>query len=98
MVRFLGFIKGKITTAWVLGTSKYSVWAKSGDKLKDSQVVTDRIITGDFQQLAGGLEIRFGGSADDSVATINNEFEIEVAGWQEEVDNSAVYSVRMTRR
>ena len=90
-------LKVKITTAGVLGTSKYSVWAKSGDKLKDSQVVTDRIITGDFQQLAGGLEIRFGGSADDSVATINNEFEIEVAGWQEEVDNSAINSVKMTR-
>ena len=61
-------------------------------------MVTTRKISGDFQPLAGSLQIRFGGSADDSVATANNEWEVEVSGWQEEVDNSAVNSVRMTRR
>lgn len=90
-------LKIKVTTGGVLGTSKYSVWAKDGDKLKNTQVVTDSTITGDYQPLAGGLEIRFGGSADDSVATANNEWECEVAGWQEEVDNSTVNSVKMTR-
>ena len=44
------------------------------------------------------IEIRFGGSTKTSVATATNEWEIEVAGWQEEVDNSAINSVRMTRR
>ena len=90
-------LKIKVTTGGVLGTSKYSVWAKDGDKLKNTQVVTDSTITGDYQPLAGGLEIRFGGSADDSVATANNEWECEVAGWQEEVDNSTINSVKMTR-
>ena len=90
-------LKVKITTGGVLGTAKYSVWAKSGDKLKDTQVITDETMTGDFQVLTSGLQIRFGGSADDSVATVNDEWEIEVAGWQEEVDNSSINSVKMTR-
>ena len=94
-------IKVIITTGGVLGTAKYSVYTKDSDKLKNNQVVTDEIITGDFQTLAGGLQIRFGGSADDSTANVSDtpdEWEIEVSGWAEEVDNSAINSVRMTRR
>jgi len=90
-------LKIKVTTGGVLGTAKYSVWAKSGDKLKDTQVVTTEVITGDFQKLAGGLEIRFAGSADATEAAINDEWEVEVAGYLEEVDNSAMNSVKMTR-
>ncbi len=91
-------VKVKIITGGVLGTATYSVWVKDADSLKATQVVTARKISGDYQSLAGSLEIRFGGSTDSSVATANNEWEVEVAGWQEEVDNSAVNSVRMTRR
>ena len=90
-------VQVKITTGGVLGTAKYSVWVKSGDKLKDTQVVTTQTITGDFQALAGGLEIRFGGSSDTSEAAVNDEWEVEVAGWAEEVDNSTVNSIKMTR-
>ena len=90
-------LKVKITTGGALGTAKYSVWAKSGDKLKDNKVITDEVITGDFQQLANNLQVRFGGSADSSVATADNEWEVEVAGWAEEVDNSSINSVKMTR-
>ena len=90
-------VKVKITTGGVLGTAKYSVWVKSGDKLKDTQVVTTETVTGDFQQLAGGLEVRFGGSTDASEAAINDEWEVEVSGYLEEVDNSAMNSVKMTR-
>ena len=83
------------------GTATYSVWVKNADKLgnqQGTQVVTAEEINGDYQALAGGLQIRFGGSTKTSVATATNEWEIEVAGWQEEVDNSAVNSVKMTRR
>jgi len=86
------------TTGGAIGTAKYNVYVKDSDGLKNNQVVTEEVITGDYQTLAGGLQIRFGGSADDSVATANNEWEVEVAGWAEEVDNSAINSVRMTRR
>ena len=91
-------LKIKVITGGALGTATYSVWNKDSTSLKNNQVITEEKITGDFQQLAGGLQIRFGGSADDSVATANNEWECEVAGWAEEVDNSAINSVRMTRR
>ena len=43
------------------------------------------------------MQIRFGGSTDSSTATANDEWEIEVAGFQEEVDNSAMNNVKMTR-
>ena len=90
-------LKVKIIGGGELGTATYSVWTKDSDDLKNNQVVTAEKINGDYQPLAGGLQMRFGGSADDSVATANNEWEIEVAGWQEEVDNSTINSVRMTR-
>ena len=86
------------STAGVIGTAKYNVYVKDGSGLKNTQVITEEVITGDYQQLAYGLQIRFGGSTDASVTTASNEWEVEVAGWQEEVDNSAVNSVRMTRR
>ena len=91
-------LKVKIITGGELGTATYSVWTKDSDDLKNNQVITEEKVNGDYQILAGGLQIRFGGSADDSVATANNEWEIEVAGWQEEVDNSAINSIKMTRR
>ena len=93
-------IKVLITTGGVLGTAKYSVWTKSGDNLKDNQVVTDEIINGDYQTLAGGLQIRFGGSTDSSTANASgtaDEWEIEVAGYNEEVDSSNIKSGKGTR-
>ena len=91
-------VRLKITTAGVLGTATYSVSVKDSESLKATDVVVNRKISGDYQALAGGLQIRFGGSADNSAAVQDDEWEIEVAGWQEEVDNSTVNSVRMTRR
>ena len=95
-------IRGKIEDGGAMdGTATYSVWIKDGDKLgnqQGSQVVTSEKISGDYQSLAGGLQIRFGGSTKTSVATATNEWEIEVAGWQEEVDNSSINSIKMTRR
>ena len=91
-------LKVKIITGGVLGTATYSVWEKDGDSLKNNQIITAEKITGDFQPLGGSLQIRFGGSTDTTQAAANDEWEIEVAGWQEEVDNSAINSVKMTRR
>ena len=91
-------VKVKIIDAGVMGTATYSVWVKDSDSLKATQVVTSRKISGDFQPLAGTLQIRFAGSADSTQAAANDEWEIEVAGWQEEIDNAAVNSVRLTRK
>ena len=93
-------IKVKIIDAGALGTATYSVWVKGNDKLginEGTQVITAEKINGDYQSLAGGLQIRFAGSAKDSTASANDEWEIEVWGRGEEVDNPVVRSVKMTR-
>ena len=90
-------IKIKVIDAGVLGTATFSVWVKDGDSLKSSQVITAEKITGDYQHISNGLQIRFGGSTDASEAAINDEWEVEVAGYLEEVDNSSINSVKMTR-
>jgi hypothetical protein len=83
------------------GTATYSVWVKDGDKLgnqQGNQVVTNEKINGDYQALAGGLQIRFSGETKTSVATATNEWEVEVQGWTEEVDSNSLKPIRMTRR
>ena len=93
-------LKIKITTAGALGTATYSVWTKDSDKLginEGTQVITDEKINGDYQSLSSGLQIRFAGSAKDSTASFNDEWELEVFGAGEEVDNPVVISVKMTR-
>ena len=82
------------------GTATYSVWVKDGDKLgnqQGNQVVTAEKINGDFQALAGGLQIRFGGDTKTSVATATNEWEVEVTGRGEYVDASDMKSIKLTR-
>ena len=94
-------VKVKVIDAGVFGTATYSVWVKNADKLginEATQIITAQKITGDYQPLAGSLQIRFGGSTKTSTATANDEWEIEVSGWQEEVDNSSINSIKMTRR
>ena len=94
-------IRVKIETGGAMdGTATYSVWVKDGDKLgnqQGSQVVTSEKINGDYQALGGGLQIRFGGSTKTSVASANDEWEIEVAGYNEEVDSSNIKSGKITR-
>jgi len=90
-------LKVKVITGGVLGTATFSVWAKDGDALKNNQILTEEKMTGDFQTISSGLQIRFGGSTDTTQAAANDEWEIEVSGWHEEVDNSTMNSIKMTR-
>jgi len=90
-------IKVKIGTGGVLGTATYNVYIKDGDGLKNQQVITNAVINGDYQSLAGGLEIRFAGSTDSTQAAANDEWEIEVFGRHEVVDVSSGKAVKMTR-
>ena len=94
-------IKIKITKGGDFGTAKYSVWVKATDKLgmnEGTQVVTDEVINGDYQGLAGGLEIRFAGTDFNSAAVLYDTWEVEVAGWGEEVDSNSLKNIRMTRK
>ena len=90
-------IKLDIGTAGAIGTATYNVYVKDADGLKQNQVVTDKKITGDFQPLVAGLEIRFAGAADDSEAVATDEWEIEVTGRQEYVDSSDSKTIKLTR-
>ena len=91
-------LKVVITTGGAIGTAKYSVYAKDENGLKNNLVYQDELINGDFQELAGGLEIRFQGATDSSTATQDDEWEVEVTGKYEEVDNASIRSVTMTRK
>tara|TARA_R100000655_G_scaffold7635_2_gene20320 strand:- start:2045 stop:3292 length:1248 start_codon:yes stop_codon:yes gene_type:complete len=86
------------STAGVIGTAKYNVYVKDSTGLKTNQVVTEEVITGDYQALAYGLQVRFAGTANDSVATATNEWEVEVRGYNEEVDTGDLKGIKMTRR
>ena len=88
----------KIGTGGAIGTATYNVWVKNSDGLKQNQVVTNEKITGDYQKLAHGLEIRFSGTTDSSTATANNEWEVEVRGYNEEIDTADLKGIKMTRR
>ncbi len=94
----------KITTAGALGTAKYSVWEKDGDNLGAERMnngdTADYIqtINGQYQPLAGGVDIRFAGDTADT-ATLNDKWEVEFFGKNESVlDAGMPYSIRMTRR
>ena len=91
-------LKVLVTTAGAIGTAKYSVYAKDTDGLKNNIVVQTEVINGDYQELSGGLQIRFQGSADSSTGTLNDEWEVEVMGIYEETDNASIRSVKMTRK
>ena len=92
-------IKVIIETAGVIGTAKYDVYVKDSDNLKNSKVVDAKVINGDYQQCAGGLQIRFQGKNSSSTAVKNDEWEIEVFGQQESLDDNigAVKYTSMTR-
>ena len=106
-------IRIEIETAGVIGKAKYSVWAKGNDKLginKGSQVVTEEIITGEYQALAGGLQIRFGASTQavklscstevlmTAEAVLHDVWEVEVWGVGEEINDArGIKSANLTR-
>ena len=90
-------VKLEIEDAGAIGTATYNVWVKNSDGLKQYKVVDDEKITGDYQTLAYGLEIRFAGTTDASEAVATDEWEVEVRGMYEEVDTSDLKGIKMTR-
>ena len=91
-------IQVKIRAGGAIGTATYNVFVKDSNGLKQNQVVTNEKITGDYQPMAYGLEVRFAGTTDASEATADNEWEVEVRGYNEEVDTADLKGIKMTRR
>ena len=90
-------LKLEIQSAGQIGTATFNVFGKDSDGLKNNKIVDNEKITGDYQYIAPGLQIRFAGAADDSAAHADDEWEIEVMGRQELVDTSDLQSVKLTR-
>tara|TARA_R110002096_G_scaffold8558_6_gene35303 strand:+ start:3364 stop:4575 length:1212 start_codon:yes stop_codon:yes gene_type:complete len=105
-------IRLQITTSGVIGTATYSIWVSGNDKLginQGSKVVTDEIITGNYQTISNGLQVRFGASTTigtsgatanlmDASATIHDVYEIEAFAVGEEIqDSRGIKSAYMTR-
>jgi len=105
-------IRIEIETAGVIGTAKYSVWTVGNDKLginKGNLAVDSEVITGEYQSLSGGLQVRFGAStptgtngATDNLmtasATLHDVWEVEVWGVGEEIDDArGIKSANLTR-
>ena len=91
-------IQLEIEDAGAIGTCTYNVSVKDSDGLKNNKVVDAEKITGDYQTLAYGLQVRFAGTTSSSVATATNEWEVEVRGYNEEVDVADLKGIKMTRR
>ena len=93
----------KITTAGAMGTAKYSVWESDSTNLGSEKMNNGdtasyiETISGDYQLLSRGLDLRFAGDTADT-ATINDYWEIEVHGKYELTDSGMPMSMRMTRR
>ena len=90
-------IELRISTVGALGVGKYSVKVKDSDKLKNDEVITDEIISGDFQDLAYGLQVRFAGGSDASEAKSGDKWEIEVYSYSMDSTVSEVNSMTQTR-
>ena len=105
-------IRIEIETAGVIGTAKYSVWTVGNDKLginKGNLAVDSEVITGEYQSLSGGLQVRFGastptgtnGNTDNLMtasATLHDVWEVEVWGVGEEIDDArGIKSANLTR-
>ena len=84
----------------VIGTTKMTVKGKSATTLKATTLVDSEIITGDFQDLGvGSLEIRWSGDdVASAITTADDEYELELWGYQLDATISSVGSIQMTRR
>ena len=92
-----------ISTAGAIGTAKYDVYHGDSTGLKQNKVVDGELITGKYQSIGSGLQVRFAGSTDASVATAGgtpDEWELECWGQYESLDDSpgSGTNTRLTRR
>ena len=88
-----------VSTGGAIGTGKFDVYGADADNLKATKIVDADIINGRYQTITGGLQVRFAGKDDSSVSTANDEWELEVFGKYESLDESpnSGANTRMTR-
>jgi len=81
-----------------IGTGKFTVYGSDSTGLKQLKILDSETITGLYQPVGHGMHIRFQGRDDDAVATVLDEWEIELYGASIEVDNASIGSIQMSRR
>ena len=86
-----------------IGKALFSVWQKDSDGLKNNKIIENEKVTGDYQTIGNGMQIRFSAPEIDGtkdVATLNDEWELECWGSQEAMleGSSVVGYTAMTRR
>ena len=81
-----------------VGVAKFDVYAGDDQGIKTNKIVNGELINGLYQSIGVGLQIRFAGLNDDSTSTQNDEWEVEVTGIYEEVENASMRSVKATRK
>jgi hypothetical protein len=88
-----------ITTPGVIGVAKFDVYAGDNQGIKTNKIVDGQIISGLYQSIGSGLQIRFAGLNADSASIENDEWEMEVWGVRESMDGSPGSSrnTQMTR-
>ena len=93
-------IKIIVTTPGPIGTAKFSTFTRNSEGLKTNETVSSDIINGQYQHIGHGMEVRFAGKDDSSVATVDDEWELEVHGYAESMADSigSNRSIKATRR
>ena len=93
-------IKIIISTGGAIGTARFDVYHGDDSGLKQNKVIDSELITGKYQSVGSGLQVRFSGSNDSSEATANDEWELECWGVYESLDDSpgSGTNTRLTRR
>jgi len=89
-----------ISTGGAIGTAKFDVYHGDSTGLKQNKVIDAELITGKYQNVGSGLQVRFAGANDSSVATANDEWELECWGQYESLDDApgSGTNTRLTRR
>jgi len=91
-------IKVICTTPGAIGTAKVDVY--TGDKtngIKSKQSLSDQLVTGLYQSVGFGLEVRFQGAESTTIMRLNDEWEIEVRGLGEELQDLGAGNIRVTK-
>lgn len=94
-------IKIICTTAGAIGTAKIDVYhGDSTNGVKTNKVLEDEIVTGLYQTIGSGLQVRFQGKSITSTMSLDDEWEIEAWGQGEEINDlgsSNILVTKMTR-
>ena len=91
-------IKIVCTTEGAIGTAKIDVYhGDSTNGVKSNKVLDNEIVTGLYQNIGSGLQVRFQGKNISSIMSLNDEWEIEAWGQGEELQDLGSNNILVTK-